>query len=689
MSKVLILTKNLLKNDSAGFNKKTIAIVLVLILCFLPLALMFTFATISSYDILAAYNLQDLLLSSVLSGSCLVMIFFGFFYIMSLFYFSNDIETLLSLPLYPYQILTSKLIIIILFEYITEFVTLVPILVGFCYKAGSVFFIIYSIIIFLFLPLLPIILCSLIIMVIMSFSKTAKNKDLFKTISGIVGIAFAILLQVVVNGFNRTGASGNSLAGTLKQNTSVLKNAANIFPTAKIASYSLVNTTTLSGLFNILAFLVISIAALIIFIMAAQGLFLKGALGMSASNSSGKKLSDSQLNKVTIRNSIVKAYTIKELKLLFRTPAYFQNCILGGVIFPIAMFFVLILGKGGLSDLPKFTMNSSFLAIASVVLIAASSFNMICPTSISREGPNYYVMKYIPVPYESQILAKVLSGAIVSEFTSILTLLIGIYLFKITPLMILLIVIISTLGILASSFFGVFIDLKIPNLDWDNEAKAVKQNFNPLILMFPMIVLLIIITVGIGFANLSLVLSFLALLFIFSCFCFLGIRVCLYSGAKTLGGKEYSSSPFKLGKLNIKKSSMRVFVSVALTIVIIAVVGIVLRIEMTSGNKVSLASNNFSIKAGFENYSTNTNGIKTVYLKNTVPSMNKIVGTGTSSIKRGKFKVSGYGTGEVFIESKSGPYLYIITKGNFIIMNYKNSSETKQLYTKLQKYLNK
>lgn len=556
MSKILILTKSLLKNDNAGFNKKTIVMLLVLILCFLPLTLVFTFATISSYDVLASYHLQNLLLSSVLSSACMVMIFFGFFYIMSLFYFSNDIETLLSLPLYPYQILTSKLIIIVLFEYVTEFVTLLPILVGFCYKTGSALFIIYSIIIFLFLPLLPMILCSLIIMVIMSFGKAAKNKDLFKTISGIVGIAFAILLQFLVNRFNGTSASGNTLAGTIKQNASTLKNIANIFPTATLASYSLVNSTTLSGLINMLVFLFISIVALVTFIIAAQGLFLKGAVGMSASNSSGKKISDSQLSKVSIKNSILKAYTIKELKLLFRTPAYFQNCILGGVLFPIAMCFVLILGKGGLSDLPNFTMDSSFLAIASSVLIAASSFNMICPTSISREGSNYYVMKYIPVPYESQILSKVFSGSIVSELTAMITLLIGIYLFKITPIMILLLVIISTLGIIMCSFFGVFIDLKMPNLNWDNEAKAVKQNLNPLILMLPTIILLIIIVAIISLANLNLIYSFLALLVIFSCICFLAIRVCLYSGAKTLGGKEYLSSPFKLGKLNIKKKNM-------------------------------------------------------------------------------------------------------------------------------------
>lgn len=555
MSKIFILTKTLLKNDKVSFNKKTIGLLLILILCFLPLALVLTFSTISSYDLLASYHLQTLLLSSIFSLDCIIMIFFGFFYIMSLFYFSNDIETLLCLPLYPYQILTSKLIIIVIFEYFTEFVTLLPILIGFCYKAGSLAFIIYSIIIFLILPLLPIILCSLVIMVIMSFSKAAKNKDLFKTLSAVVGVAFAILFQFVINRFNGSSRSGNSLAGTLKQNTHVLENATNVFPTAKLASYGLVNASSLSGLLNILSFLVISIAALIIFIMAAQGLFLKGALGMSATNSTNKKLSDNQFNKASIKNSYIKSYTLKELKLLFRTPAYFQNCILGGVIFPIAMFFVLILGKGGLSDLPKLTMNGSFLAIASAILIASSSFNMICPTSISREGSNYYVMKYIPVPYESQILSKVLSGFIISSFTAIITLIIGIYLFKITFIMILLIVIISTIGIITCSLFGVFIDLKIPNLDWDNEAKAVKQNLNPLILMFPTIVLLIIIVALISIAKLDLFFSFISMLLIFSLLCFGGVRICLYNGSKILGGKDYSSSPFKFGKFKVKNTN--------------------------------------------------------------------------------------------------------------------------------------
>jgi ABC-2 type transport system permease protein len=42
----------------------------------------------------------------------------------------------------------------------------------------------------------------------------------------------------------------------------------------------------------------------------------------------------------------------------------------------------------------------------------------------------------------------------------------------------------AILGVVFTAFTGILIDLKSPKLNWDNEQKAVKQNFNLLFNMF-------------------------------------------------------------------------------------------------------------------------------------------------------------------------------------------------------------
>lgn len=535
MSKLFILTKILLKNNDnpfeSGFNKKRkFGMIILLILCFLPLALGFAASTISSYDTLAKLNLQGALLGSNLVISCIVMIVFGFFYIMSVFYFSKDIDTLLPLPLKPYEILGAKLAIIILFEYFVELVTLLPTLIGFCYKGGDAIFIIYGIIIFLTLPIIPIIVCSLIIMLIMSFTDFAKDKDRFKFLSGIVGIVLAILINI----FMRKVSGPNAIITSLKDNSNIINKVTTAFPSTKLAALSLLNSRNISGLLNLLIFLIISALALIIFVIAAQSLYFKGAIGISESSSKGKKLSDREFSKSSNQNSKLRSYVIKEWKLLFRTPAYLQNCVLGGVILPPIMLLIILFSNGDMSKNLSMPMNNIFLSAAANILLFSTSLNMICATAISREGEGFFIIKYLPISYREQILAKVLLGIIVSIVSDILILIVGTIVFKINFLMIIMLAITSIIGIIFYSFLGIFIDLKFPKLDWDNEAKAVKQNFNGLIVIVALLVTSALTVIIPIILNLNLIITFILLIIVYSVLAFLTYNLALTKGVELL-----------------------------------------------------------------------------------------------------------------------------------------------------------
>jgi ABC-2 type transport system permease protein len=119
-----------------------------------------------------------------------------------------------------------------------------------------------------------------------------------------------------------------------------------------------------------------------------------------------------------------------------------------------------------------------------VISFAAASFlggsNGTTSTSISREGQELYVKKYLPVSYRQQLTAKVLSGFVLGLAAVIMMVLFAVLGLKLSPWLGLLILATAWLPVLLTSLTGIIIDLYNPKLDWDNEQKAVKQNMNVL-----------------------------------------------------------------------------------------------------------------------------------------------------------------------------------------------------------------
>lgn len=114
MNKLLVLTKVLLRNSLDSFGKvpktkkqlgKTIFLAVLLFLAFSPMVAGFGYLIARSYDALAAIGQAGVLLHLSLSVVSMIIFVFGLFYVISIFYFSKDIENLLPLPFRPWQIL--------------------------------------------------------------------------------------------------------------------------------------------------------------------------------------------------------------------------------------------------------------------------------------------------------------------------------------------------------------------------------------------------------------------------------------------------------------------------------------------------------------------------------------------------------------------------------------------------------
>lgn len=503
MSKLWVLTKVLLRSNLSSLkknkNKKTKvpSYVMMILLIFIfgasfsfPIGLLFG----EMYDILAALDQQGVLLTLAIGAVSAAIFIFGIFYVLAIFYFSKDVELLLPLPLKSSQILGAKFVTVLIYEYLTELIMLVPAILVYGIKSGAgVLYYLYSCIMFLLIPIIPIILASLLNMIIMRFTNVGKHKDALRILGGIVALGFGLGINVLMQGVGRKSSDPEAMMKLLYEgNNSLIAVVSRIFPTAKIASLSLVLSDSLKGIINLLLFLAINLALVSLFFILGEMLYFKGALGNAEVYSKRKRLSKEQLEKTVKQNSASKAFMLKELKILFRTPAYIMNCVISSFIWPV--FFALgIFGSGSMKDPELNAMvgvfeNTKALGIILAALFAVSLVfsggNGIASTSISREGQNLYVSKYLPITFRDQIIGRIMPGIILSSISIVVTLGLVIIFYGLPLTIIVPGVVVIVLGMLMTSFIGIMLELRFPKLNWDNEQKAVKQNLNFVITMF-------------------------------------------------------------------------------------------------------------------------------------------------------------------------------------------------------------
>lgn len=540
MSKIFILIKVLFKNGSGseGKRKRKSRIPSMILNIFLGLILIMSIGipigtfTASVYKDVAAVGQEGIILSLAFSMVSFIIFIFGIIYVLTTFYFSKDIEALLPLPLKAHEILSAKFITVLIYEYLTEVIVLLPVLIGYGVKANtgiSYWFI--SIIIFLLLPVMPLVLASMLNMVIMRFTNLGRHKDAFRVVGGILAIFSGLGVNLLVQKASSSSMGQENLLEVLsKGNNSMMNLLSGMFPTSKLAALSLVSTSTSKGIVNLLLFVLITVISFAIFMILAKILYFKGVMGSSESFSKRKELKSTELDKITSENSKIKSYVIKELRVVFRTPAFLLNCVVGSIVFPIFMMVYGLMDPKNIQMITKVTgdvkdpkLLGIIFGVSFSVILFISGSNAMASTAISREGELMFINKYIPITYREQIFSKIISSVIVNMI-SIILITAMIIILKLPFSLVISIFIISILGSIFTSTLGVIIDTNRPKLNWDNEQKAVKQNLNS----FISFVISILIgglniylflklepTLLIGFISLTLVISLIIALLIY------------------------------------------------------------------------------------------------------------------------------------------------------------------------------
>ena len=468
----------------------------------------------------------------------------------NIFYFSKDIENILPLPIKPIEVLISKFNTILFMVYNTEVLFgFIPLLIyGFFINAKIIFFIklILGLIIF---PIFPVLFVSVLMILIMQITKIFKNKDILQLIISFILISlimmgmFFIFKNIINNNINE-----NQIQIAIDYFNIKIKNINNYFLTINpIISFIIDNNIIL--FFKNILFLFLSIfLILVLFIFSGNKLYLKQLLKANFYTKI-KKTKEINLNIKIKENNIDETFIKKEIKLLYKNPLFFIQCVYPVVIFLVTFSTLFITLMPKLMDLLnteeyiEVMQNIKFDIVGVCIIVGLTQiiclFNYTSITAFSRDGKDAYIIKYLPIDLYKQFVFKNIPQIILNSIIS--TYLLSLVFYKIPAIDLkyfIPILIISILFNCINSYVLSFIDLQMPKLKWDSEYEILKNNKNKLLqyVLIILNILFLILIKNIFIESTMYLMNILIIIIIFLFLLFLIINLLI---------KKYSNKMFK------------------------------------------------------------------------------------------------------------------------------------------------
>jgi len=428
------------------------------------------------YTLMERVGLEASILTLLIGGGQLIVLFFGLFYLMSAFYFSGDLKLLLPLPLRSYEIIGAKLTAVLAGECLTLLPLVAPVFVLYGIRSGADWW--YwplALFIYILLPVIPLAFSSVLIIPLMRFTARAKNRDLFRIAGTMAGIAVFVLIQFV----NRSGQeAGTQMQQLLPVGKNLSGTVASVFPPVNWATAALAAPSPGDAAINLLLFAAASCALLAPALLLAGKWFFRGVTAgyevKSAKGSSGATAAPAYKHRGPVR-----AFFLREAKLFFRTPVFILNGLINYLMVPLFLFFSL---HNNIAELgtENARVKLIIILIATGIIILNNALSPVAATAVSREGKTLWISKHLPLPARQQVTAKLFLALLFPVIGAGLFALLFKVLFNLTVTELLMIFVLGAAGSLPMAELGLIIDLLRPNLNWTDPQRAIK-GFNGLL----------------------------------------------------------------------------------------------------------------------------------------------------------------------------------------------------------------
>lgn len=493
MNKLFKLTKVMLKTSFAStqvkVSKKPWLNYLffgIFVLALLPSFGLYYYGADNLIKLLQPLNQEAIVVNLVVAVNTVLIFVMSLLFLPTIYFFSKDVELYLPLPIKPYEIISGKFLVALLMEYLILLFSYVPPMLAYLVNDFSIFLLFGFILLFFLLPILPLILSSLVVIIGTRFLPFMKNKNFMTITLGALSLVFALAFSLGLQNASFVDDPNQLLELVLSGGNSLANLMFTYLPPVKFVADFIVN----QNFFALLLFTIVVVLSYGLLLVVSNQIYFTTVTSIQESKTTTRKVELSRQNK-QVKSF---AYFKKELLILFRTPAYLMNNVLGAFIIPIVMIVPLFLADQSESteilsflkqlDLPISLTLPIGLLLGMALAIFNSGSNMIAATAVSRDKHQIDANLSMPFAYDQQLLVKAAVGSFMSLIVSYLILLIVLIFSPNLWLLILSALIPCFIVTCVSNLLSVYIDALFPKLRWQNEQEAVKNNFNGVIALF-------------------------------------------------------------------------------------------------------------------------------------------------------------------------------------------------------------
>lgn len=477
MSNLALLLKIDMVNTS-GINKiiqgdrsekiKYGSIVVSLCVAFVFIAIGLYQMCLDVADILIQINQMELLLLVGFVGISGLCLFNTIYKAPSYLYQSRDYEMLASLPIKDSTILMSKMIKLMLSNYLYSFMLLIiPGLVYYTKMNVSAIFLVYLFSMCLVTPFIPVVLASIIAYVLGKISARSKYKNAVLIIESIV-----MILIVSYASYNMDGI----VSSVAKNSKSIIEIAEKIYPLTHYYLDGLGNVSILS----MCIFAGVSLAVMGAFILV----FSKGFNKINSKMCENYKESNYEVKSLE-SSAPTKALLKKEIKRYLSSYIYVLNTSVGMILLVILALGIITMGQEKIAQMMQISAQTDIFNVQITGMILFCIL-LSCTTnsSISLEGKNIWILKTSPVEELDILKSKIqLNLLLIIPIALISLLAIGVKLKFDFIYMMLMIVIIVECAVL-TSLYGIYINLLYPKLDYISDTEVVKRSMSSMVSIF-------------------------------------------------------------------------------------------------------------------------------------------------------------------------------------------------------------
>ncbi len=429
---------------------------------------------------------------------------FGIMVIFSILFFSSDREHFTTLPIPSESLMMAKFMFAYFAESVMEFMILVAVFVGYALAIGknlgvlaalhpvSLISMIVGVVL---IPLVPMIYCAIFSLILMTGLAKFKNTKMFYRTSTVFLLLFALLFVYSLRGIGDVNME--NYVESLGSGENSFLRVLNIifFPVPWLC-----DAVSEGSILKLFLYLLANVTLLFILYFLGKLLYQKGLYTAASLGSSVK----AEIKKDDIKEESQFLSSLKkELKVILRTKAFSGNCAYINVLWPAGALALLHFTKEKESMAAFISMYSSgndraemilFMIIIGISFIA-TALNSLASTAFTREGQHLELIKFIPVPYETQMYAKAVVCMIFTCPALIFTdIIICIYMHA-SVYMCVFYAFIMLFGHIISIVVGMGMDSSAPYKEWDDEYSALRGNLN---VFFNMAVMMVICVVAIG-----------------------------------------------------------------------------------------------------------------------------------------------------------------------------------------------